>query len=49
MADISANAVKKLLPGDLVLADHGFDIADSVDSTLHISRKKPQLSATEVE
>ena len=24
--------LKKLLPGDVVLADHGFDIADSVAS-----------------
>ena len=47
--------LKKLLPGDVVLADRGFDIADSVASmqaTLHIpafTRGKPQLSAKEVE
>ena len=41
--------LKKLLPGDVVLADRGFDIADSVASmqaTLHIpafTRGKPQL------
>ncbi|XP_065912378.1 uncharacterized protein [Dysidea avara] len=47
--------LKKLLPGDVVLADHGFDIADSVASMraeLHIpafTRGKSQLSAMEVE
>jgi len=47
--------LKKLLPGDVVLADRGFDIADSVASmraTLHIpafTRGKPQLSAKEME
>ena len=47
--------LKKLLPGDVVLADRGFDIADSVASMraeLHIpafTRGKSQLSAMEVE
>ena len=47
--------LKKLLPGDLVLADRGFDIGDSVaamQAKLHIpsfTRGKSQLSATEVE
>ena len=47
--------LKKLLPGDVVLADHGFDIADSVgamQAKLHIpafTRNKSQLSALEVE
>ena len=47
--------LKKLLPGDVVLADRGFDIADSVASMrakLYIpafTRGKPQLSAMEVE
>ena len=47
--------LKKLLPGDTVLADRGFDIADSVASmraNLYIpafTRGKPQLSAKEVE
>ena len=44
-----------LLPGDIVLADRGFDIADSVgmqQAHLHIpafTRGKSQLSALEVE
>ena len=47
--------MKKLLPGDAVLADRGFDIADSVgamQAMLHIpafTRNKGQLSALEVE
>ena len=47
--------LKKLLPGDVVLADQGFDIAESVwamRATLHIpafTRGKSQLSALEVE
>ena len=47
--------MQKLLPGDIVLADHGFDIAESVGSMqakLHIStftKGKTQLSALEVE
>jgi len=47
--------LKKLLPGDAVLADRGFDIADSVgamQAMLHIpafTRNKGQLSALEVE
>jgi len=47
--------LQKLLPGDIVLADRGFDIADSVASMraeLHIpafTRGKSQLSAMEVE
>lgn len=47
--------LKKLLPGDVVLADRGFDIADSVASmqaTLYIpafTKGKSQLSAMEVE
>ena len=47
--------LRKLLPGDIVLADRGFDIADSVgamQATLHIpafTRGKNQLSAVEVE
>ena len=45
----------KLLPGDIVLADRGFDIADSVgmyQAKLHLpafTRGKDQLSALEVE
>lgn len=45
----------KLLPGDVVLADRGFDIADSVgmqQAQLHIpafTKGKNQLSAMEVE
>ena len=47
--------LKKLLPGDVVLADRGFDIAESVGSMqakLHIpafTKGKTQLSAVEVE
>jgi len=47
--------LKKLLPRDIVLADQGFDIADSVGAmqvTLHIpafTKGKSQLSAAEVE
>jgi len=47
--------LNKLLPGDIVLADRGFDIADSIASMraeLHIpafTRGKSQLSAMEVE
>lgn len=47
--------LKKLLPGDIVLADRGFDIAESVammQAQLHIpafTKGKQQLSAMEVE
>ena len=47
--------LKNLIPGDIVLADRGFDIADSVglfQATLRIpafTRGKKQLSANEVE
>ena len=44
--------MQKLLPGDVVLADRGFDIAESVGSKLHIpafTKGKTQLSAVEVE
>ena len=47
--------LKKLLPGDIVLADRGFDIADSVgvmQAALHIpafTKGKSQLSAVEIE
>lgn len=47
--------LQNLLPGDIVLADRGFDIADSVGMTqarLHIpafTKGKSQLSALEVE
>jgi len=47
--------LKKLLPGDIVLADRGFDIAESVgmmQARLHIpafTKGKDQLSAAEVE
>ena len=45
----------KLLPGDIVLADRGFDISDSVGTVharLHIpafTKGKNQLTASEVE
>ena len=47
--------LKKLLPGDIVLADRGFDISESVgmmQARLHIpafTRGKDQLSAIEIE
>ena len=47
--------LKKLLPGDIVLADRGFDIAESVgimQAKLHIpafTKGKSQLSALEIE
>lgn len=47
--------LRKLLPGDILLADRGFDIADSVSfcqARLHISeftKGKKQLSAAETE
>ena len=47
--------MRKSLPGDVVLADHGFDIAESVGSMqakLHIpafTKGKTQFSAVEVE
>ena len=47
--------LKKLLPGDVILADRGFDIAESVGTMqvrLHIpafTKGKSQLSALEVE
>ena len=47
--------LSKLLPGDVVLADRGFDIAESVgmmQATLHLpafTKGKSQLSALEVE
>ena len=47
--------LKRLLPGDVVLADRSFDIAESVRAmraTLHIpafTRGKSQLSALEIE
>jgi len=47
--------LRKLLPGDVILADRGFDISESVGAmraTLHIpafTRGKSQLSALEVE
>ena len=47
--------LKKLLPGDVILADQGFDIAESVrtmQARLHIpafKKGKSQLSALEVE
>ena len=51
----NCGVLNKLLPGDIVLADRGFDIADSVSAfqaRLHIPafiRGKDQLSAAEVE
>ena len=51
----SCGILQKLLPGDVVLADRGFDISDSVgmmQARLHIpafTRGKSQLSALEVE
>jgi len=44
--------LQKLLPGDIVSADHGFDIAETVgtmQARLHIPAGKYQLTATEVE
>lgn len=47
--------LEKLLPGDIVLADRGFDISDSVglhQAKLHIpafTKGKDQLSAVEIE
>jgi len=44
-----------MLPGDVVLADHGFDIAESVgmrQARLHVpafTKGKSQLSALEIE
>ena len=56
MTSISLNTVVlKKLPGDVVLADRGFDIAESVammQVQLHIpafTKGKQQLSAEEVE
>ena len=51
----NSSLLRRLLPGDIVLADRGFDIADSVgfyQARLHIpafTRGKKQLSAKEVE
>ena len=51
----NSGLLRRLLPGDIVLADRGFDIADSVgfyQARLHIpafTRGKKQLSAKEVE
>ena len=51
----NSGVLKKLLPSDVVLADRGSDIADSVgtmQATLHIpsfTKGKSQLSALEVE
>ena len=51
----NSGLLRRLLPGDIVLADRGFDIADSVGfypARLHIpafTRGKKQLSAKEVE
>lgn len=51
----NSGLLRKLLPGDVVLADHGFDIAESVGTVqarLHIpafTKGKTQLSALEVE
>ena len=58
MTSISLNTVafkKYILPGDIVLADRGFDIAESVammQAQLHIpafTKGKQKLSAAEVE
>ena len=51
----NSGLLRKLLPGDIVLADRGFDIADSVgyyQAKLHIpafTKGKSQLSAHEVD
>lgn len=51
----NSSVLRKLLPGDIVLADRGFDIADSVgfyQAKLYIpafTKGKKQLSAQEVE
>ena len=51
----NSGLLRRLLPGDIVLTDRGFDIADSVgfyQARLHIpafTRGKKQLSAKEVE
>ena len=51
----NSGLLRRLLPGDIVLADRGFDIADSVgfyQARLHMpafTRGKKQLSAKEVE
>ncbi len=51
----SCGILDKLLPGDVVLADRGFDVSESVgmmQARLHIpafTRGKSQLSAIEVE
>ena len=50
----NSGLLQKLLPGDVVLADRGFDIAESVGTVqarLHIpafTKGKTQLSAVEV-
>ena len=51
----SCGMLKKLFPGDIILADRGFDITKSVgmmQARLHIpafTKSKDQLSAAEVE